>query len=204
MTLIVLVAGASLAAGAFASQMDSEGQPWPRHELTIHDTTQHWASTRLAIEQWNLSRIGIHFKLTNSPKADVTIRIGHQSQCGQKGCGAHASWIGYRGHPEIIYLRFLPVPGGEGRVDYDTVRIISHELGHILGLEHTSSCSLMSNNLYKSCDITPSTTPHLCGPDERTLPLLRRMYGGSGPVSYARGCTSLDNAVANIPRSDLG
>ena len=189
-----LLLGTSIA----ASQMDPVTLPWPKHELTVRDTTPHRVSTQLAVTQWNLSRVGLRFRLVEKGPADVVIRIGTQSQCDQQGCGAHASWIGYRGHSESISLMFLPVPGRQNKVDYDTARVISHELGHIAGLEHTTTCGLMANDLYKACDIDPLSTPRLCGPDDRSIRLLRRMYGGSGTPGFVQGCTSLKRAISGL------
>jgi len=188
----------SLAASSIASSQNNV-RPWPQRTITIRDLSGHNSIVGIVVQQWNLAEVGLAFRTTTSDNADITVRFGNSRQCNsQESCAAHASSIGYQGHKETILLMPPLATSFSQGTDYELVRLLSHELGHIMGLKHTNECSIMSTDFLEACGIVTADTPRFCGPDDRSIQILRSMYGGQGPIRRSHGCQSLDAALRGI------
>lgn len=190
---VVLLAVGATATLSYSSE--SEIRRWSGQELLVYNQSPHKQEVQIAIQQWNLARVGIRLRLVGKEHAQVLIRQGDGSQCVQKNrCVGYASAKGYTGQQSTIWIHSpLAHPGSEE--DYDNIRVLIHELGHVLGLPHTEQCGIMSRDAVDACGALTVYHPHICGPDRHAVDILRKMYGGSGPIRQSQRCTSMDQAI---------
>jgi hypothetical protein len=100
----------------------------------------HWSLTR-AVAQWNGLGGGIRFAPTTSrSKAQLTIGYGSNATAGLASVGrASHAWV----HLSKSY--YDPVDALDSYYRIEVMGVLTHELGHVLGYEHTSTkCALMA------------------------------------------------------------
>lgn len=128
--------------------------PWPGGELRILDRSGHRQELDRALDR--IGRAGIEFNLRLvGPDQDPQLTISKLSKeeidkdC--PGCDGVASSIGYRGQDEEIVF------SDQGLDRASITELFVHEIGHILGLEHTTRrCSVMQPNLaFRHCSERP-------------------------------------------------
>lgn len=175
-SLVVIVATALYPASA---QPERPVRPWPGPELRVDNRAGFFIGAGPAVREINRTGIGIRLRLTRS-RPDVVIRLVSprriQELCGPD-CVGSASFVGYRGRREIVsidrsFARRMP-----------TQDLVTHELGHILGLGHvTRGCGLMyPGDTKRHC---PAVGGHVrCGFSARELNTLSRLYGRQGVYS---------------------
>ena len=157
-------------------------------------------SLSTAIAKWNTSGGGIRFVRAAKPrKARLTISYGNI------GGAAGMASVGKSRHAFVrLSSAYSSMDATNARNRVQVVGIFAHELGHVLGFEHTSArCSLMSPVLdVDGCQVLPATMPgyYKC----RTIdsPLLTRfvqIYGGHArtPSAYCP-IDPLPSAVSQV------
>jgi Matrixin len=171
--------------------------------LRYHDSSRWSRTITLALAQWNAAHIGVTFKpSTDAEGADVLIVSDQSTLNGVRtrnspSPAAMASRIGIQpGEPVTITLGNPPAfpPSGAD------VRLVVHELGHVLGLSHTRTpCAVMNSEAQWLPDCHRlgwfvSNGKAMCGP---TLGDIRRAQGiwrgkPAAPDPYCTAATTLD------------
>ncbi len=100
--------------------------------LTINPGSQRYAEiTHAAVQTWNQAGLGQVFALTNGP-ADITV-----------DWAGHGVSPGARAETRMASSHHAMVPTGisvrtQGRSAHDLARVMVHELGHVMGLDHSN------------------------------------------------------------------
>jgi hypothetical protein len=192
--------------------------PWPQGQLRVYDdSTGHSQEVRLAADVWNEAQTGVRLIMTDDrDAADVIVQTADSNADAVRRCNhglpldstfsACADWVGYKpwGPSYII----IPAADREDQWAPVTVRLVAHELGHAIGLGHSSNpCSVMTPGALHCARydtsrvgvlrrITPGCLPDVsaarrawscpvqlysvdvCGPFSSDLERVQRMYGG--------------------------
>ncbi len=131
--LVGLVGG--LVSAPLAIPASVAGVPWPGETIRVWDTSDYHAATAHALAAWNGVDAGVVFRPARSPRsADVLIARFARSQTGVAG-QANVGWV--PGIQAKVWVR-------GGLPPREAAAVITHELGHVLGLGHESdACAIM-------------------------------------------------------------
>ncbi len=147
---------------------------WPGRIITVRNTIPGEAGriAARAVADWNNAGLRTKFKLVKFSRADVVMKLVRRTPCGSAGCAD----LGYLpGRQSTVWL--LGNPSAPQKITDPTwyMTLISHELGHILGLNHTSGSHDLMHPAPRSAVVTTSGK---CRQYTRTeLKPLRRAYG---------------------------
>lgn len=140
-----------LALPAGASAYVAKGPAWPGGTIRYHETlppSYSW-SIAAAVRAWNTSGAKVRLvRARRAGDAQLVMRFG------PTGGAAGAATVGYQ---RGAYLHLRRPSRGRSVVVTDSrlalARLIAHELGHVVGLEHTGArgCQLMDQYLRSRC-----------------------------------------------------
>ncbi len=136
-------------------------------------------SLSTALSKWNGTGGSIKFVRAANPRK-AQLRIGY----GNIGQAAGLATVGRSRHAFVkLSSRYATVDSLDMHDRIEVMAILTHELGHVLGFQHTSApCSLMSPMLdVNACNTLPATLPgyYKCRTIDSTLEAsFIRLYGG--------------------------
>jgi hypothetical protein len=175
--LFALCAIAATAPTAHAYRLG--GKRWPGSTITYYNGTPYKAEVRTAVRTWNASGMKIRFKAASRAKARVQIRYG-----GRPGCYGRAQLGFARGRRATVHL------GKNCTRSSSMAGVATHELGHILSLNHEDrSCAAMNTVIGQACGARPPWS-YLCRylePDD-VAGAVRRYGGVAKPIGGTQYC----------------
>jgi hypothetical protein len=130
------------------------GGPWPGGVISYHDATgnQGWA-VQQAVRAWNESGAQVRFVAASREEAALIVESRPGGECGH----AHAT-VGYTPQARVVVFARAPTQQCNA---LSASRALAHELGHVLGLQHTSHvCAAMNpSGTYGGGDACPPSRP---------------------------------------------
>jgi hypothetical protein len=171
-TLVVLVLVVSVAPAAPASAW----QRWPGTRITYYKAIDgHGWAIRQAVRAWNTSGMNMRFVQVDSKAAAQLVIVksdaGYRATKGYNPGWDHTLWLEGPGD----------LPQNMGK--HDVARIVTHELGHVLGLSHVSvrdHCSIMTTgSLDYGCKPPPKGMWRCRLLEPMDVRKAVRIYGGS-------------------------
>jgi hypothetical protein len=161
-------------------------------EIRVYNPTGWQRSVRDAADAWNRTGVTPKFVFVHDARhAQVTVTASTEAvaaRCRETyTCDAVARRRGQRG------AIWLPTQVGEEVPSPPLVRLIVHELGHVLGLRHEMhACARMNTDtgarLCAVLRVPPDT--YACGPLQHDIQAAERLYGHRTDPSYRPWCSA--------------
>jgi hypothetical protein len=191
LSLILLSSLLAIAAGRPVLAHTGQPGPW-LGEIRVYNPTGWQRNVRDAAEAWNRTGVTPKFVFVDDARhAQVTVTASTEAvaaRCDETyTCDAFAQRRGQRG------AIWLPTQVGEEMLSPPLVRLIVHELGHVLGLRHEMhDCARMNTDtgsrLCGVLRVPPGT--YACGPLRRDILAAERLYGDRTDPSYRPWCSA--------------
>ena len=185
LSLVLLSSLLACAAGG------GQSAPWVG-EIRVHNPTGWQRNVRAAADAWNRTGVTPKFVFVHDARhAQVTVTASTEAvaaRCRETyTCDAFARRNGRRG------AIWLPTQVGAEALSPSLVRLIVHELGHVLGLRHEMHhCARMNTDtggrLCGAPRVPSGTYP--CGPLRRDILAAEQLYGNRTDPSYRPWCSA--------------
>jgi hypothetical protein len=184
------VVGLALVLAALTSAHGSEPNRWDKPVLRIADRSGWDATVERAVGQWNAAEVGIKFRLV-APDAPADIHVVSDPErvhryCDPRGCEAFASTVGPSSERRTDVVLNRPIGYERTSPVASDVRLLVHELGHTLGLQHAHAerCAVMLPDVaLAGCGAKGGSSGDgapVCGPFAPDVRRAVAMYGGTG------------------------
>jgi hypothetical protein len=177
--------------------------------LGYRDSSGWGRAVTLAVAQWNAASVGVKFKPAIGPGCgDICIDSSPEAidevagrEPGRPEPAGLASSIGINPGERVTITLGAP-PAAPLAPSGADIRLVIHELGHVLGLTHdTAACSVMNPDpqFLPECHRVGWFVSHgraICGPARRDIRRAAHIWHGTpGPPSdpYCVTATSLDS-----------
>lgn len=203
--LVVLLLALVVTAGV-ASAAEAAPRKWPEGRITYVDTSLDPDAVRTAVQAWNRSGLKIRFvKVNKVRKARLVIRNTKKVPA---GCGTGYGTLGYPGDGRKAFVSILhgTDADGQGCALPGQTLVVTHELGHVLGLPHyMKGCSLM--NTSHTNGVAPSEclgSPEEAKPgrwrcrliEKIDLKHVKSIYGGKPKLREPEWCDAIERIPA--------
>ena len=132
------------------------GGAWPDGDIRYYNAApEHEWALQQAVDAWNRSGARVRLRRSNRLEADLVV-----SSDARTTCGHGRATLGYSVPATISIFSFRV---GRGCDRYAAARALTHELGHVLGLDHTAAeCAAMNpSGNYGGSPQCPPTRPGL-------------------------------------------
>ena len=173
----MLIAPAAWAPAAQAYRLD--GIPWPGRTATITywNGTSYAAELDRAVSAWNRSGARVRFSPASRSRAQLRIVYDERPALGRLGSAHGIASVGYQPRNRVAL--------GRGASGAGAVGVITHELGHVLGLVHDDRrCAVMNSAPWSRC--SPAPTCSILQPDDVRGAI--RRYGGRARALRSELC----------------
>lgn len=199
-----LALGADTVAPAASSRRAAYA--WSGRRIAYYSTLPAaWAwSLSTAVAKWNGAGGSIRFVRTADP-GRAKLRIGY----GRIGAAAGRATVGRTAHAWVrLSSRYSTVSALDAYNRVEVMAVLAHELGHVLGFEHTSTpCSLMAPVLDVSgCNTVAADRPgyYRCRTIDPSLETrFIRLYGGRTRFPSSPWCL-IDPLPSVLPGVTVG
>ncbi len=165
-------------AGLALAPSQASASRWPAKRITYRDESGMAKTVREAARLWNRSVIGP--RLVPAPRgrrAMIRVVSRRQTTCGALGCGGYPP----SGLVEITsqFVKLGSRRAVDNPLDQFRVGLVAHEIGHALGLTHSSNrCDVMAPAVTHCVDRIPlGSGATRCGPQRSDARALARLYG---------------------------
>jgi hypothetical protein len=122
----------------------------PSHTITYHNATPYGKSVRMAAAAWNRSGARVHWVAAPASRARIQIVLDRSLPV-----SGFATFCAPGGRGFLRLHTRLPrrVRGLTRRETVtDMAKVIAHEMGHNMGLDHvTGSCAIMNQDFFSRC-----------------------------------------------------
>jgi len=177
------------ASSARAADAPFPGHKWPRGQVTFYDAAPKAYRWSVDYAVQHLNRIGarVHFtRVSSRRKARLVLRENRRQ------IEAGLADLGY-----VKGRRSQASFNKRDRDRYETAMLVTHELGHVLGLEHPRSgrlCSVMNPQFFQACRFKTTQASWVCGlMQPADLRPLQRAYGKRRSTAKSGLCSVFDD-----------